>query len=289
MTTSPVDLTGALPDGPAWLHAGRTTQLALQSDPRFSYNLYLPFFSPGENPTFERLLVSVHGSDRDPVEASRAFHGYADQARVAVLAPLFTAGVADVHEADAYKFLGVGYPGGLRYDLLLLAMVAEAAQRFGTPDAAFDLVGFSGGAQFVHRFCYVHPERVRTACIAAPGRVTLPDLEQPFPVGLADADQHFGRPIDAETLRRVRMHVVVGSEDREAVPDEILTSAPRVEQARRLHQALCAFGIACTLETVPGARHDYLRIVPAINRFLSDNALELSTAQTGRPGRPPSP
>jgi poly(3-hydroxybutyrate) depolymerase len=274
--TTPVDLTGALPGGPAWLHDGRTTQLALQADPRFSYNLYLPGFSPGQPPRFAGLLVSVHGSDRDPAQASRAFQAYADQAQVAVLAPLFPAGVADVREADAYKFLGVGYPGGLRYDLLLLAMVAEAAQRFGTQGQVFDLVGFSGGAQFVHRFCYVHPDRVRAACVAAPGRVTLPDVEEPFPVGLADVARHFGRPVDAEALRRVRMHVVVGSQDREAVPDPVLTSAPRVEQAERLHRALRDFGIASTFETVPGARHDYLRIVPAINRFLSDNALKES-------------
>lgn len=277
VSTSLTPLIGALPDSPAWLHAGRTTQLALQADPRFSYNLYLPGFSVGELPTFGSLLVSVHGSDRDSVEARRAFERYADERQVAVLAPLFPAGVADVHEADAYKFLGVGYAGGLRYDLLLLAMIEEAARRFGTPAEAFDLVGFSGGAQFVHRFCYVHPERVRRACIVSPGRITLPDLAQPFPVGLADAQQLFGEPIDVAAVRRIRMHVAVGSDDCEEVPDKIMPSFPRIEQAKRLHQALRDFGIACTFEIVPGTQHEYLPLVPAMSRFLSSVAVELPT------------
>ena len=59
----------------------------------------------------------------------------------------------------------------------------------------YDIVGFSGGAQFVHRLVLFLPEaRFRRAVAASPGRYAFPSWSDKFPYGLA------GSPIDRPGL-----------------------------------------------------------------------------------------
>jgi len=61
----------------------------------------------------------------------------------------------------------------------------------------YDIIGFSGGGQFVHRLVLFVPEaRFRRAVAASAGRYAFPSWSERFPYGLS------GGPIDREDLAR---------------------------------------------------------------------------------------
>ncbi|KAK9234061.1 hypothetical protein V1525DRAFT_414306 [Lipomyces kononenkoae] len=72
----------------------------------------------------------------------------------------------------------------MRYDLLLLAILDEVSLRCPAIDTSKVLLtGFSGGGQFVHRFTYLHPERLLAVNVGAPGSVTYLDDNRPWADG----------------------------------------------------------------------------------------------------------
>ncbi len=70
-----------------------------------------------------------------------------------------------VGNADGYKYLSEPC---IRYDDILLDMVAEVKERWGLAGDRFGLFGFSGGAQFVNRFLLLRPRSLWAASIGAP-------------------------------------------------------------------------------------------------------------------------
>src|SRR5690606_14710605 len=127
-----------------------------------------------------------------------------------VLAPLFPVGVLGDENRNGYKYI---QEQDIRYDLVLLAMVREVEARLAVTFPRFMMFGFSGGGHFVHRFALLHPERVSAVCVGAPGSVTLLDDGRDWWVGIRDAKERFGRAVDLEALRNVRVLAVVGAAD----------------------------------------------------------------------------
>lgn len=87
----------------------------------------------------------------------------------------------------------------------------------------YDLAGFSGGAQFAHRFAWLYPGRVGRLCLTAPGWWTLPDAQMAWPYGIATApgDQGLGFCLQSNLrpfLNR-RITVCVGGDDVERDPN----------------------------------------------------------------------
>jgi dienelactone hydrolase len=221
---------------------GSTPLKALQSDPRVSYNLYIPpdHYNPdptrntstegeGSHPSYKLpripLVVSVHGTGRDAGTCRRRLISFADTERCAILAPLFPAGLDDELDYDSYKLLR---SKTLKSDLALLDIVKEVAIRYpGIDTGKFFLVGFSGGGQFVHRFLYIYPERVFAASVGAPGRVTRLDKTLKWPQGIADVGEVFQKDltesdgeISLEGIRKINgIQMIVGGDDTE-VPGE---------------------------------------------------------------------
>lgn len=162
-------------------------------------------------PTAHRAwAVLVHGSDRDPMGMIRAFRPWAERNGVTLLAPLFPVGVPVPGHGDAYKTLR---GDGLSFDEALLDIVDEAAGGTGSALSPFLLFGFSGGAQFAHRFALAHPARVRALSILAPGNVTLLGGERRWWAGIADAGAALGRDVDLPALRHLPVQALVGGDD----------------------------------------------------------------------------
>jgi pimeloyl-ACP methyl ester carboxylesterase len=242
----------AVPHG--LLPRGSSALYALGDDPRFSYCTYVPAeIRSGE------LLVTVHGTGRDAIGIRDAFVPFAEQHGVTILSPLFPAGIDRPDDLDNYKFIRFGH---LRFDRLLMRMVVAAERRTGRRLGPLRLVGFSGGAQFVHRFLYLHPGLVASATIAAPGRITLLDDTRDWWAGTRDVQDVFGTSLDLATLRSVPVQVVVGADD----TDTGVRS--RVEQAKTLHDNYRNHGISSRLDVVPHSRHDLAGLVPPITDFL---------------------
>ncbi|MCW4459846.1 S9 family peptidase [Microbacterium sp. MPKO10] len=232
----------------------------LESDPRFAYSLLLP----AETDESTRLVVSVHGSKRDPLGALQAFRDLAAWHNVAVIAPHFPRLAHDSEDLLGYKMLRWG---NMHYDEILFSMIAEAHQSYGTPVGRFAISGYSGGGQFVERFALFHSRRLIAAAIGAPGRVTLPTFDHPWWVGLRDTESRLGLTADLEALRRLPTQIVVGSLDVGPAVEVSRTSeiwresmgiagATRVDRARSLYESLQHLGAPVCLEIIPDEAHN---------------------------------
>ena len=257
---------------------GRTTIHACQADPRFSWCAYVPEDYDEAGSERYRLMVAVHGTMRDMAAYRDDFIPFAEKTRSIVLAPLFPAGITSPGELSSYKLLT---PPVVRYDEVLLAMVAEVQARYRVAGERFSLYGFSGGGHFAHRFYYLHPQRLSAVSIGAPGIVTLLDFEHDFWVGVRDFEAVMGRPIDLDAMRRVAVQMVVGGDDNETWEITLAQGSPlwredgaiagvdRQQRLRALKSSFENHGIAVRHDTVPGFAHRHIGLVPAVSDFLA--------------------
>ncbi|WP_367716585.1 alpha/beta hydrolase [Nitratireductor sp. GISD-1A_MAKvit] len=253
---------------------GRTTIFSCKADPRFSYSLYVPEdIDTVGNP---ELLVAVHGTARMQFQYREAFAGFGHYNNTVVLAPLFPVGVRGDGDADGYKYI---LEGDIRYDLVLLSMVAEVEEMLGCRFPPFMLFGFSGGGHFTHRFLILHPEKLKAVSIGSPGSVTLLDRDRDWWVGIRNMRELFGRDLNVPALRAVKVHLAVGGADvetweiqhreggrryMEGANDAGLT---RVDRNNSLRASLEKEGVTVTQDIVPGVAHNMEGIVPYTIRF----------------------
>jgi len=256
-------------------HTGKTTVFAARRDQRFSYCLYLPDTAGTSRLP---LVVLVHGTERGNVAYRDAFADFAEEHGCAILAPLFPAGIDDPEDLHNYKFIEYR---GIRFDRVLLDMVDEVAARYAIDASRFLLHGFSGGGQFTHRFFYLHPGRLAAASIGAPGRVTLLDPERRWWLGTGGFADLFGRDVDLDALRRVRVQMVVGDRDTDTweinnpgdtnwLDGAERAGATRIERLRTLREDYERHDIGVRFDLVPGVAHDGSGVLPAVKEFFSD-------------------
>jgi pimeloyl-ACP methyl ester carboxylesterase len=176
------------------------------------------------------VLVAVHGVGRDAKAQAAAFaHRASAQGRM-VVAP---------------RFGEVSWPGyqrlgnrGRRADLALVNLLDLIAFRWQVNTRRLYLFGYSGGAQFAHRFALLHPHRVLRLNLCSSGWYTWP-TDAAFPMGLGDGDgsgaflgqvarSNFGR------LLQMPMQVMVGSEDRHT--DDRTRSNAELDQLQGKHR-----------------------------------------------------
>ncbi|PSL37605.1 hypothetical protein CLV49_1212 [Labedella gwakjiensis] len=270
--------------------AGRFHALrAVPLDPRMSWCGFRP------SGDLRATAVLVHGSDRDPVGTVAAFRDWAERSGVALVAPLFPGDVRGDGEMNGYKAL-VG--DGLRYDLVLLDAVARAAETFGISSDRFLLFGFSGGAQFAHRFALAHPARLSALSIAAPGNVTLIGSPRAWWPGVRNVHEVIGAVLDLDALRSVPVHAVVGAADdgRDAI--RVDPTEPRwvegandagVTRGARLASLVGdwrAHGVEVRHEVLAGVAHELPPLATAAQHFFDAvlPAVE-DGAPTTAPGR----
>ncbi|MBB4613426.1 hypothetical protein [Novosphingobium taihuense] len=215
-------------------------------------------------------LVVVHGISRNAAELALRFGELAQLAGVPVIAPLFERRTFGMYQQV------LDPAGATPCDEALSDILADASSRFGFDASRIDLFGFSGGAQFAHRYAMLHPQRVRTCVAAAAGWYTMPDRHTPWPLGLADAPI----AIERSSLRRVRFEVIVGALDRQqdkalrrSSEIDAVQGVHRLQRARRWHRAMRKAGVPGSLTVIPGLSHAFgdavhLGIVPLVFQLL---------------------
>ncbi len=257
---------------------GATTIFAAKADPRFHYCLYVPP-SVGDGAAVD-LLVAVHGTGRTSfLEFRDGFAEFGRWHRCAVLCPIFPVGVRGDDARGGYKYIA---EGDIRYDRILLAMVAEVAERYRQDWGRFAAFGFSGGGHFVHRFAILHPDKLWAASIGSPGSVTLLDPSRDWWVGIRDVAERFGVTFDPAALARVPVQMVVGAADLETWE---ITHRPgtatwmagandagrtRPERLRSLAASFEAAGVTVRLDVLPGVSHDRSKVLDTVKGFLAD-------------------
>ena len=179
------------------------------------------------------LLVSVHGISRNAHEHMDSLAAAARRHGFCVLAPLFSE-----TQFPGYQRLRGEEASAARADIALLGALDLLAWEIPASTQRVYLNGFSGGAQFAHRFAMVHPGRVAGLSLAAAGWYTMPDAARRFPYGTQDLPAPAGQ-VDLRMLLRVPIQVLVGELDTER--DAGLNCSPRIDReqgAQRVERAV---------------------------------------------------
>lgn len=164
----------------------------------------------------------MHGISRNAEEQMQGFMADAECNCRILIAPIF----------DAFRFRDyqrLGRAGrGPRADLALQRILREVSRLTGVDCSRPDLFGYSGGGQFVHRYAFAHPRRVRRAVLGAPGWYTLPDPKQRFPYGTAGCEDLPDIYFDAAAYLNVPFCILVGELDRDR--DQELKKSHRLDR-----------------------------------------------------------
>jgi pimeloyl-ACP methyl ester carboxylesterase len=207
------------------LPRARLTPLQLGDTGQFRYFAYRPTNPRPDQPP----LVFIHGYSRRAEEHAQALLPLCETLGCTLLAPLFTKS-----EHSRYQRLGRG-ADGQRPDRLLNACLEDL---FGPGVGQIHLAGFSGGAQFAHRYSMAYPERVAHLLAIAAGWYTLPDPALRYPLGLHARRALRGVSLNPERFLRVPATVIVGDRDtgkqnlRSSAALNALQGPTRVERAR---------------------------------------------------------
>jgi pimeloyl-ACP methyl ester carboxylesterase len=214
-------------------------------------------------------LVLVHGISRNVREVVEAFAPAAERLGWLLVAPHF-----DRDHYDDYQRLGRS-GRGLRADRALERLLVRVLESHPGLCTRIHLFGYSGGAQFAHRYLMAAPDRVAAAVCASAGWYTFPDPGRQYPYGL-----RLGRSLPAVRMRardfgRVPIRVLVGSRDvarddslRQSRTLAAAQGADRLERARRWVDAMNAafphpHHPPADLRVLEGAGHAFTESVAA--------------------------
>ena len=241
------------------LPTGRILIRALRHHPDQKYLLYLPSATLPETP----VVVSVHGITRNAMRHANRLIQMCEERGALLVLPIF-----DNNLHPDYQRLG-RQGRGIRSDLALNRCLEEVAVLTGANVSQNILIGFSGGAQLVHRYAMVHPHRVVRAVVVAAGWYTFPDPGERYPHGIRPARSLQGVIFDPEQFLRVPIDVLVGLDDvgsanlRRTDRVNAQQGTTRVERARNwvagMRHAASAFGLETqlTLTEVEGVGHSF--------------------------------
>jgi hypothetical protein len=171
-------------------------------DPGSNHPITVWFCRPSSITRDTRLLFVMHGSESQTArQACEIASPYLEPLNAIVLAPQFS---EQYFPGDTYMFgnmldaMGNVLPKSMWALTAIERLFDLVRETVGLSRPEYDIVGFSGGAQFVHRLVLFVPEaRFRRAVAASAGRYAFPSWSKRFPYGLT------GSPIERSTLPAV--------------------------------------------------------------------------------------
>lgn len=120
-------------------------------------------------------LVAVHGLNREVELMANLLAKRADATGRTIVLPVFDRQNWPCFQRAACKN---------RSDWALLALLGILRDEAWINTQPPDISGFSGGAQFAHRFAWLYPTQVSRLCVVAPGWWTFPDARGAYPTGI---------------------------------------------------------------------------------------------------------
>lgn len=210
------------------------------------------------------ILASIHGIARNAAAHAYRLTEFSELYGVPILAPYFSKDEYGQYQQLEDRRLCV------RSDHALLAMIDAVGTLANSDGSRLLLFGYSGGAQFAHRFAMLHPDRVVSAALASAGWYTMPDAETQYPAGLDAQGWSFERPLAPEQFLKVPFHVSVGELD--VLRDESLRKSKgldrdqgltRVDRAHRWTKSMAEaasrawFSSDPTIKLLRGVGHDF--------------------------------
>lgn len=191
--------------GPVAGHRRLLTQRFAGDGVPLAYRAFVPPASPG--PRLAPPLVVVHGASRGAGQHFRAFLPLAIALGLPLVVPTF-----ESSRFARYQTLG-GDDGPLAALEALDRTLLDVTAELDVDTSTVDLLGYSGGAQFAHRYALFAPQRVRRLVVAAAGWYTFLDERSPFPRGCGPSLVSGQRSPDVDGFLDLPMHVLVGARD----------------------------------------------------------------------------
>lgn len=208
-------------------HRNLLIERPANADTPLGYHVFLPPATVHRPP-----LVAVHGSGRGGARLFRALLPACVSSGTPLIAPAFTR-----ERFTGYQTLA-GADGPLAAQQALNRLLEGVCAELGLATDTVDLLGYSGGAQFVHRYAMAVPRRVRRLVMCSAGWYT--SLEQrPYPRGSAASPASGGSPLDVDGFLSLPVHVLVG--ERDVGRDAQLRTGERIDRrqgSNRLERAL---------------------------------------------------
>lgn len=201
------------------LERGVILTRAIPGNNQIKYYLYLPKRCTQQS----KVFVTVHGISRNAEEHAKKFAPYAEQYGVILIAPFFP-------EKDFPDYQRLGRKGrGERADSALKAIIKNVAESTGIhlPEKIY-MFGYSGGAQFTHRYLLAHPEQVAKAVLGAPGWYTFPDSNQTYPKGIKASPTLPYLAFNPSNFLKIPVCVLVGELDHQR--DNELNQSSKIDQ-----------------------------------------------------------
>jgi pimeloyl-ACP methyl ester carboxylesterase len=199
--------------GPAPVPAGR--QQAIHTNGQ-RYYWYVPEKVAADPSLADDIVAVIHGytgqdSGEEGIKIAqnnlKRFTDYADETNSILIAPHFS---EDIFDSDYQRF----NLDEERSDSALIEIIEHVRRAFPNVDSNdLSLFGFSGGGQFVHRFCAFHPELIKKAVASGAGWYMWPDDSVDYPVGLDVSDHSNVPPIDIRRFLECNILVLIGDED----------------------------------------------------------------------------
>ncbi|MDX8351073.1 alpha/beta hydrolase [Cognatiyoonia sp. IB215182] len=186
-------------------------------------------------------VLAIHGLNREVELMADLLARQADVTGRTIILPVFDRNSWPHYQRAACK---------KRSDWALLALLRVLRDEGWIGAAPPDISGFSGGAQFAHRFTWLYPQHIGQLCIVAPGWWTFPDTRGSYPLGVAK--ERFGGNSLAFRLRTnlrrfLARKIVVMVGDLDVTQDKNLRQDPdimsqqgpnRVQRARNWTAAI---------------------------------------------------
>ncbi len=170
--------------------------------PPLTYWAFVP-----EVPSPSAALVLVHGSQRHSRQMFRAFLPDAMASDIPVIVPRFPASVFPGFQ----RLAGVAGPMAAR--VALNETLVDAREVLGVETERFAMCGYSGGAQFAHRFALFEPMRLARLIVVSAGYYTYLDPRLRYPYGIGSSALTGNETPDPDAFLRVPVHVLVGEQD----------------------------------------------------------------------------
>ena len=244
-------------------------------DPGSNHPITVWFCRPPTLTPDTRIVFVMHGSESQTArQACSLATPYLEPLNAIVLAPQFA---EEYFPGDAYMFGNMADAAGKMLPKAAWALTAierlfdVVRNDMNLNRTEYDIVGFSGGAQFVHRLTLFVPEaRFRRAVAASGARYAMPSWSEKFPYGLSES------PTDRAALRRAftrELVVLLGDRDVADITNLDTTdpttgrdAASRTQGTTRFSRGLRFFAMATDEAVALGVPLRWqLRIVPGVD------------------------